>query len=116
RRLQRTSTQASSSGRRAAATRLVVLAAPALLQLLQRSRPVVLHQARKRAVCEQASLVLTARAVIAFVRGVEEALPRRAAVRARLAIAPVHRHSRPERGHFLGEAAGALAIERFAPL
>src|SRR6185369_13125563 len=46
---------------------------------VDRPRPVVLEQARQRPVGEQAALGLAHRAVVALVRGVDDALHRRAA-------------------------------------
>ena len=66
-------------------------------------RPVAVEQARQRAIGEQLAAGLAGRAVVGLVLGVADALHRRAADRARLAVLAVHRHLRAERGHLLGE-------------
>ena len=93
-----TSTERSKS--RAAPRRQRLLA---LLQLLERPRPVVLEQPRQRAIGQQLAAGLAGRTVVRFVRGVANALHRRAAHRTRLAVAAVHGHPVAKRRHLLGK-------------
>src|SRR6266487_5495923 len=81
------------------------------LPLLERSRPIPLQEPRHGAVGEYSSIRLAAGAVVHLVRGVTNALHRRAAGRAGLAVATVHRHLRPERGHVLGEPVPDVGAE-----
>ena len=83
----------------------------AALELLERARPVLAQQPRQRAVGEQPSAGLARRAVVRLVRGVDDALHRRAAVGTRLAVAAVHRHPGAERGHLLGKAVAGLGAQ-----
>ena len=59
---------------------------------------------------------LTRRAVVGLVLGVDDALHRRAAHRARLAVAAVDRHVLAERGDLLGKAAVGLLAQPLDPL
>ena len=88
----------------------------ALLELLERPRPVAVQQPRQRAVGEQPAAGLAARAVVGLVLGVDDALHRRAADRAGLAEAAVHRHPRAERRDLLGEAVADLGAQPLGPL
>src|SRR6185436_2340037 len=87
-----------------------------LLQLLERLRPVLLHQPRQHAVGEQAAAGLAGGAVIGLVLGVEDALHRRAADGAGLAVAAVHGHLRAEGGDLLGEVVAGLRAQAGDPL
>src|SRR5207248_2360633 len=68
-------------------------------ELVDRSRPARFQKARQRAIGEDGASGLTARAVVRFVFGVDDALHGRAANRTRLSEFAVHRHLRTERGH-----------------
>src|SRR5262245_32576785 len=78
--------------------------AAALLQRLERARPVLLEEARQGPIGEQLSAGLAGRAVVRLVLGVDDPLDGRPAHRARLAVAPVHGHVVAERRHLLREA------------
>src|SRR5262249_36144807 len=90
-------------------------AAPTLLEGVDGTGPVVVEQTRQRAVGEQLPTGLTARAVVGLVLGVHDPLHRRATGRTRLAIATVHRHPGPERGHTLGKVAARLRADTVDP-
>src|SRR5688572_32841435 len=91
-------------------------AGPALLELLERARPVLLEQPRQRPIGEQLAAGLAHRAVVRLVLGVDDTLHRRPAHRARLAELAVHRHLGPERGDLVGEAVADLGAEPRGPL
>src|SRR5262245_53841827 len=90
-------------------------ARPALLELLEAFRPILLEQPRQRAVGEQAALGLAGRAVVRLVVGVDDALYRRAAHRARHAELAVDGHLGPERRHLVGEAVADLVAHALGP-
>src|SRR6185503_11504730 len=77
---------------------------PLSSELVDRARPALLQQPRQRAVGEDPSAGLAARAVVGFILRVDDALNRRAADRAGLAVAPVHRHLLAEGGHLFRES------------
>ena len=63
-----------------------------LLQLLQRPRPIVFEQSRQTSIRQKFPARLAFRAVVGFVFRVDDALHRRAADRAGLAVLAVHGH------------------------
>ncbi len=85
------------------------------LDVVDRLRPVVLQQPRKRAVREKLPAGLAARAVVALVLGVDDSLHRRIAYRAGLAVPSVHGHSLPKGGHGLGKTRSHLAPQDVGP-
>src|SRR5262249_28599006 len=87
-----------------------------LLELLERAWPVVLQKPRQRAISQQSALGLTARAVVAFVLGVTNALHRRRTDGAGRPIAAVHGHLGPERRDALGEGVARLRAQPVGPL
>src|SRR5437879_4645577 len=64
----------------------------ALLELLERARPVGLHQARESPVGQELPLRLAARAVVRFILRIDDSLDGSAAVRAGLAEPAVDGH------------------------
>src|SRR5262245_8519073 len=97
-----------------ARTRLLA-GTPRLLELLEGPGPVVPEQPRQGTIRRQAPAGLAARAVVGLGVGVDDALDRRAAVRAGLAPAAVDRHTRAECGHVLREAARARGAQPLGP-
>src|SRR5262245_884044 len=89
---------------------------PALLELLERARPVVPQETRQRTVREHPPPCLAARAVVGLVLRVDDALDGRATGRARLSIATVDGHAVAECGHALREAAGRLSSKAVDPV
>ena len=87
-----------------------------VLEFVDAARPVRLEQAGQRAVGEQLAAGLAGGAVVALVGGVPDALHRRAARRARLAVLAVHGHLGVERGHLLRELLAALGAQQLHPL
>src|SRR5438067_8263638 len=85
------------------------------LQLVERSGPILFQQTRERAIGEQATFVLTARAVIGLVVRVPNALNGRAAHRTWLTEAAVHGHLRAKGGHLFGEPVSDLRPQAFRP-
>src|SRR5512143_1989882 len=82
-----------------------------LLQLFEGARPVVLEEARQRPIGKQAAGGLANRAVVGLVLGVADALHRRSAVGAWLAVAPVYREAVTEGSHLAGT--GKVVTELF---
>src|SRR5437868_2512032 len=74
-----------------------------VLQRLDGPGPVVLEQARQRAVGQQLAASLAARTIVGFILGVTDALNGCATYRAGLAIASMNRHACVKGGDFLGE-------------
>src|SRR3989442_12868698 len=68
-------------------------------ELVDRSRPARFQEARQGAIGEDRACGLTARAIVRFVFGVDDALHGCAADRAWLSEFAVHRHLRTERRH-----------------
>jgi hypothetical protein len=77
----------------------------AVLELLDRLRPIGVEQPRERAIGEELAAGLAARAVVALVLGVDDVLHLRATRRAGLAELAVDGHLGPKGGHLLGEFA-----------
>ena len=73
------------------------------LQFLQGARPILLQEAGKGAVGQQAAAGLAGGAVVGLVAGVADALDFCAAARTRLIIAAMHCHLGPECGDVLRE-------------
>ena len=88
----------------------------AFFQLLERAWPVFAQQTRQRAIRKQSAASLTGRAVIGFVCRVDDALHRRSAVGARLAIAAVNGHLFVKRGDLLGKLVTRLIAKPGNPL
>ena len=86
------------------------------LQLVDVARPARLQQPRQRAVRQHAAAGLAARAVVRLVVGIDDALHRRAAHGAGLAVAAVHRHVVAERRHLLPESRAGLGAQPVGPL
>src|ERR1700738_1585203 len=84
-------------------------------EFVQRARPVLMQQAGKGAVGEQASAGLASRTIIGLVARIADALDFGATARARLAIAPVDRHAGPKRGYLLGKCAGCVGPQTLGP-
>src|SRR5215207_7700558 len=84
-------------------------------QVVEGARPALLEQPRKRAVGEDLTAGLAARAVIRLVLGVHDALHRRAAYGARLAVASMDGHVFPERGDLFGKPFTGLTPQAFRP-
>src|SRR5579863_3783219 len=76
---------------------------PVLLQFLERARPIVPEEPRKRPVGEQSAASLAGRAVVRLVRRVADTLDGGLADRAGLAVPYVSGHARPERRDLLRE-------------
>src|SRR5262249_9796033 len=88
---------------------------PGLFELLEAPRPVLLEEARQRAIRQEPPSGLAGGAVVGLVVGVDDALDRRAAVRARLPVATVDGHPLPEGGHLLGESIARLLAQPIGP-
>lgn len=88
----------------------------AVLELLERTRPVLLQQAGEGAVGEKPSAGLTGRAVVGLVSGIDDSLDRRAAHGTGLAMAPVHGHLVVERSDPFGELLSRLAPQPVGPV
>src|SRR6266545_3475913 len=107
----------ASRSSRARATRIERRASPLpLLQFFQALRPVAFEELREGTVGEELAAGLADGAVIRFILGVDDPLDRRAAVRAGLAVAAVHRHSLAEGGDLLRERLAGLHDEVRTPL
>ena len=76
----------------------------------------MLQEARERAVGEHPAAGLAARTVVRFVGGVADALDRRAAVRAGLGVAPVHRHAVAKGGDLLGKVLARRGAQAPGPV
>src|SRR5258705_7539749 len=74
------------------------------LERVDRSGPALVQQPRERAVGQDDAARLAARAVVAFVLGVNDALHRRSAHRAGLSESAVRGHFRSKGGDALGES------------
>src|SRR5690348_18394890 len=85
------------------------------LQHLDAPRPVLAQEPRERTIGEQATVRLTARAVVGLVVRVADALHGRAAHGARLSIAAVHRHPFAEGGYLRRKAVARLGAEPLGP-
>src|SRR5439155_24717289 len=79
-------------------------------------RPALPGRWRERAVGEEPAARLAPRAAVLLVLGVDDALHRGAARRARLAVAPVDGHPFAERRDPLGELRTGLPPQPFAPV
>src|SRR5712692_6895045 len=88
---------------------------PEGLKFVERARPVLVQQAGKSAVGEQASSGLASRTIIGLVAGIANTLDLGTAARARLAIAAVDRHAGPKRGYLLGKCAGRFGPQALGP-
>src|SRR5205814_1650830 len=86
------------------------------LELLQPSRPVLLQQARERAVGEERPARLAAGTVVRLVPRVDDPLYRRAADRTRLAVAAVDGHGRTEGGDALRKSGSDFVPQPLRPL
>src|SRR5215216_4012022 len=80
------------------------IARPDLFHLFQRARPILVQKPRERAIGEQLATVLTARAVVRLIVGIDDTLHRRATHRTRLTVLAVYRHSFAERGDLFRKA------------
>src|SRR5574342_851103 len=89
---------------------------PALLHLFERARPIRPEQSRERAVGEELAARLALRAVVGLVVRVADTLNWRAAVGARLAVAAVDGHLRPEGRDILGEVTARLVAKAHDPV
>src|SRR6266853_1829198 len=85
------------------------------LDIVNRFRPVVPKQPRQRAIGKQAPAGLAFRAVVALVRGVDDALHRRAADRARLFESAMNGHALVKGGDLLGKTASQLLTQAIDP-
>src|ERR1700735_287416 len=85
-------------------------------EFVERTRPVLVHQSRKRAVGEQPASGLALCTIVRFVTCVADALDLGAASRARLSIEAVHGHLGTKRSHFFRKFIarfGAQAVRPF---
>src|SRR5581483_3182645 len=83
----------------------------ARLELVERARPVLMEQARERAIGEQPSRGLAGRTVVGFVVSVADPLNRRAADRTGRAIATMNRHRGSKGRHVFGESVAGLGAQ-----
>ena len=74
------------------------------LKIIEMSRPIILEQARQRAVGQDSAVRLAAGAVVGLVVGVADPLHGRTADGTGLAKPAVHGHAGTKRGHLLGPA------------
>src|SRR5712692_1797214 len=88
---------------------------PEGLEFVERARPVLVQQAGKSAVGEQASARLASRTIIGLVARVADALDFGATTRAWLAIAAVDRHAGPKRGDLLGKCTSRFGPQTLGP-
>src|SRR5712692_6468204 len=88
---------------------------PEGLEFVERARPVLVQQAGKSAVGEQASSGLASRTIIGLVAGITYALDFGPTARAWLSIAAVDRHAGPKRGDLLGKCAGCFGPQALGP-
>src|SRR5690348_13140591 len=88
---------------------------PGSIEIVKRARPTRLEQARQRAVGQYRATCLAVGAVIGFIVGIDDALHRSPAVRARFAEAAVHGHLRPERRDAFREVFARLVSQAFGP-
>src|SRR5437867_6145325 len=95
--------------------RLGVASLEPALPLLERSRPILLQEPRHGAVGEYSSIRLAAWAVVHLALRVPNALHRRTAHGAGLAVAAVYRHLGPEGGHLLGKPVSDLGAQALDP-
>src|SRR5213595_1882507 len=86
------------------------------LVFVERSREAVVQQLRQRSIGETPAAGLAARAVIAFVFRVDDALHGFTANRAWFAKASMDCHLRPERRHLFGKCLAAFAAQAPGPL
>src|ERR1700724_2714443 len=91
------------------------LSLPERFQFLECARPVVVQQARERAVGEQAAAGLALRAIVSLVARIAYPLNLSPAARTRLPVAPMHGHLGPKRGHLLGKPAIRLGAKAVGP-
>src|SRR3972149_2394868 len=87
-----------------------------LLELFQTLRPVFSQQARERAVREELSAGLAARAVVRLVLGVGDPLNGSRAHGTGLPVPAVDRHFRPERRYLLRELVAGFRAQLIGPL
>ena len=84
-------------------------------QFVERAWPVVVQQARKSAIGEQAAAGLARRTVVSLVAGIADALDLGSAARSWFAIAAVDRHPRPKCGNFLGKRFARFGPQALGP-
>src|SRR3972149_2959018 len=87
-----------------------------LLELFQTLRPVFPQQARGRAVREELSAGLAARAVVRLVLGVGDPLDGSRAHGTGVPVPAVDRHFRPESGYLLREVVARVPAQLIGPL
>src|SRR5206468_1990301 len=84
-------------------------------ELVDRARPALVQEPRQCAIGEDDAAGLAARAVVAFVLGIDDALHRHAADRTWLAEAAVDGHLRPKCRDSLRECAAGLHAQTLDP-
>src|SRR5689334_13523923 len=86
------------------------------LEFVERARPIVLQQARHRAVGKKASVGLAGRAVVALVLRIHDALNGRSTHRARQSVSSVNSHLGTKRGDLGWKLVRSLSSEPVGPL
>src|SRR5208282_847289 len=84
-------------------------------EFVKRTRPVLVQQAGKRAIGEQAAASLAGRTIVGLVAGIADALDLGPAARARLAIATVNCHAGTKRSNLLRKCAGGFGAQAIGP-
>ena len=84
-------------------------------EFVERARPVLVQQAGKRAIGEQAAAGLALRTIVSLVARVADALDLGPASRTRLAVAAVNRHPGTKCGYLFGKRAGRFGSQPIGP-